>query len=386
LFARAVDKLRPLRWRAHFLLSASLRLAFVLIKTFPEMKSLFRFLVFACVLATGVAVLFIWRMQPPVALPQSSLSLEALDREFTRVIAETIPSVVSITALPAGVSDPLARMWQQAPQPSLGSGALVSEDGFLVTNFHVVAQASAAEIQLSDGRIYPAKFIGADVASDVAVLKIDAKNLSPIVFADSENVRVGQIVFAIGNPLGLQETVTHGIISGVGRRTLFEDTKEFFQTDAAINPGNSGGPLVDIHGRLIGLNNHIVQQSEGIGFAIPSNLVRRVYESIREHGRYIRPFFGVQMWPITPEIARQLQLSDTRGALVREVITGSPAARAGVRPSDVILSYNGRLLSDWSDLRNRIAETEPGKVVEIAIKREGQNLTLKVPIEMQPSE
>jgi serine protease Do len=220
----------------------------------------------------------------------------------------------------------------------------------------------------------------------VAVLKIDADDLQPLAFADSDDVRIGQMVIAVGNPFGLQETVTKGIISGKGRRMMSEAANEFFQTDAPINPGNSGGPLVDLGGRIIGLNNAMLQNTAGIGFAIPSNTVRRIFDNIREYGHVIHPWFGVVMLPITPAVAAQLGLPDSKGALIQATMDNAPAARAGLKPGDVILSYNGRPIADWKDLRNRVAETEPGREVDVGILREGRNLKIPVKIEKQPGE
>ena len=270
--------------------------------------------------------------------------------------------------------------------PQLGSGAVVSKDGYIVTNWHVIESAAAVEVQLSDGRTTPAKFVGADVPSDVAILKIDARDLTPLPFGDSDEVLVGQSVFAVGNPFGLQESVTRGIISAKGRRWMSEASNEFFQTDAPINPGNSGGPLVDLKGRMIGVNNKIRLQSEGIGFSIPSNTVRRIFESIRDHGRFIRPWFGVTMIPLTPALAAQLRLGDARGALVGATIANSPAASAGVIPGDVIISFNGRPILDWIDLRNRVAETDPGKKFPFVVIRSGREISLTAVAEKQPGE
>ena len=368
------------------------------------MKSLLRFLLFVSVLAAAVASLYVWRNGRPddkgtePRLP----ALAALDREFTSLVASVVPSVVSINATPPLQIDqrvnPLQFLLGRAPgveaPPELGSGAIVSKDGFIVTTWHVIDRAAAIEVQLSDGRSLPGKFVGADATSDVAILKIDAQDLTPLPFGDSDAVLVGQTVFAVGNPFGLQESVTKGIISAKGRRTMSEAANEFFQTDAPINPGNSGGPLVDLKGRLIGINNSsVLHRTDGagfaipsIGFAIPSNTVRRIFESIRDHGRVIRPWFGVNMIPLTPALAEQLQLGDIRGALVGATVENSPASRAGVQPGDVIISFNGRPILDWIDLRNRVAETEPGKPIRLVVKRSGHDISLNAVAEKQPGE
>jgi len=358
------------------------------------MKSILRFILFIVVVIAAVSGLYIWRNAPANADAPRLPGLAALDREFTSLVASVVPSVVSINAIPANPIDPRVRQLQlllggspgvEAP-PQLGSGAILSKDGFVVTNWHVISKAGAVEVQLNDGRTLPAKFIGADVPSDVAILKIDARDLKPLPFGDSDAVLVGQSVFAVGNPFGLQESVTQGIISARGRRTMSEAANEFFQTDAPINPGNSGGPLVDLTGRLIGLNNSVLLRTDGIGFAIPSNTVRRIFESIRDHGRFIRPWFGVNMIPLTPALAVQLQLGDAKGALVGAVVENSPAARAGVQPGDVIVSFNGRPVVDWIDLRNRVAEIEPGKEVRVVVRRAGREVPLQAVVEKQPGE
>jgi serine protease Do len=318
-----------------------------------------------------------------------------MDREFTSLVGNILPSVVSINAIPAASLDPrlsgLHSLLEGGPgaQPpgQLGAGAIVSKDGFIVTNLHVIENAGAAEVHLNDGRSLPAKFVGADRIADVAVLKIDAGNdLQPLEFADSDEVRIGQMVIAVGNPFGLQESVTKGIVSGKGRKMMSEAANEFFQTDAPINPGNSGGPLVDLSGRIIGINNFVIQNTDGIGFAIPANTVRKVVENIRKYGHVLHTWFGVVMLPLSPALAAQLGLPDSRGALVQTTMENSPAARAGLLPGDVILSYNGRPIVDWKDLRNRVAETEPGREVELGVLRERRNLKLRATIEKQPGE
>jgi len=363
--------------------------------------SALRFLVFVVVTAAAVAGVYFWRGTSSAPTGAASTSIEsklpglaALDREFTTLVNSVVPSVVSINAIPAEAVDPRANLLRQLlnmgpggkPETQLGSGAIISSDGYIVTNWHVVSKAAALEVYLNDGRPVAAKFVAADPASDVAVLKADAVDLKPFEFGDSDAVQVGQMVFAVGNPFGLSESVTQGIISAKGRRTSTEATNEFLQTDTPINPGNSGGPLVDIRGRLIGLNNSILVQTDGIGFAIPSNTVRRVFENIRDHGRVLRPWFGVTMIPLNPALATQLQLDDARGALVAALVPGSPADRAGVQVGDVIVSYNGRQIVDNTDLRNRIVETELGRQVRIGVKRGGRTLTLEAVIEKQPGE
>jgi serine protease Do len=329
----------------------------------------------------------------PLALAPDR-SLETIDREFTNLVEHVIPSVVSITTTTAPDRDALIRQFfglgggNVSQNNKMGSGMIVSPEGYIVTNWHVIKGASQVTIQLNDGRSLPASFAGADQRSDIAVLKVDTEGLEPIAFGDSELVKVGQMVFAVGNPFGLQETVTQGIISAKGRRTVSEAANEFFQTSTTINPGNSGGPLVDIHGKVIGINNFILSRSggsEGIGFAIPSNVARRVYEDIVQRGHVIHPWFGVVMRPLNASLAKQLGLPDANGALVAATLAGSPAERSGLVSGDVIISFNGHPIRDGKDLRNRVAEAEVGPPTGLGVLRSGKQLQLSVTMIEEPS-
>lgn len=372
------------------------------------MKSFFQFLLFVLAITLALAGLYAWksgyfeRVPPaPVATDTGVLpavkpaigaravpGLAALDEEFGRVAEAVIPSVVSITAPRGAAADPREELLRQLfgmgrpPQQetaSQGSGVVVSSDGHILTNFHVIDGAASVTVTLSDGRRLPAELLGSDQLSDIAVLKIDAVNLRPLGFADSEKVRVGQVVFAVGNPFGLQETVTMGIISARERLFSSEAVNEFFQTDAPINPGNSGGPLVNIRGEIVGINRFIFSQSggsQGIGFAIPSNAARRVLEQIVEHGRVLRPYLGVVLQPIDDALAAQLGLPDARGALVEAVLAGSPAAQAGLRRGDVIRKFGGRDIRDFNDLRKRVAEAKVDTEVSLEIVRGGKEMVV----------
>jgi Do/DeqQ family serine protease len=332
---------------------------------------------------------------PTERVPLSSgRSLEVMDREFTDLVDHVVPSVVSITTTTPPDRDALLRQFfgltrgGVAPSNKMGSGMIVSSEGHIVTNWHVVNGASQVTVQLSDGRTLPARIAGADQRSDIAVLKVEAGGLLPIAFGDSELVRVGQMVFAVGNPFGLQETVTQGIISAKGRRSTSEAANEFFQTSTTIYPGNSGGPLVDIHGKVIGINNFIFSRSgdtDGIGFAIPSNVARRVYDDIVQRGRVIHPWLGVVMRPLNASLAQQLGLTDTRGALVAATMAGSPAERGGLTGGDVIVSFNGFPIRDVKDLRNRVAESAIGTPVSMDILHAGKAGKVKVVMEEEPA-
>jgi serine protease Do len=355
------------------------------------MKSLLSFFGFVVLSAAVVAGVYFWRQAHPQPDPAPAVpSLTSLDHEFTSLVSQVLPAVVSINALPASLANPrallLQRMMGSSPQASSGSGVIVSPNGHIVTNLHVVAGAGAVEVQLGDGRSLPAAMVGADPLSDIAILKIEATDLKYLRFGDSDEVNVGQMVFAVGNPLGLHETVTQGIISAKGRRAQSEAANEFFQTDAAINPGNSGGPLINLKGEIIAINNSVSLQGQGIGFAIPSNTVRHVFESIRDYGRFIRPWFGAQVHPrpITPQLAAQLQLPDATGALVMRVFQGSPAELGGLQRGDVIVEYNSKPIRDAIDLRNRVVETEIGGKVMLRVRRAGQELDVPVVITAEP--
>jgi serine protease Do len=320
--------------------------------------------------------------------PKDVQVLSALDVEYTRLVQAVVPSVVSLTTsrqVPQRVFDPLdAFLRQLQPRPpaerkqtSLGSGVIVSKEGHILTNHHVVAGMDAIDVQLTDGRVKPATLIGSDEQTDIAVLKIDADHIEPLSLGDSDQVRVGQMVFAVGNPFGFQETVTQGIISAKDRRAIADSGVEFLQTDAAVNRGNSGGPLLNLRGEIIGINSAIFSPSRegtwlGISFAIPANVARRALESVLKTGRIVRGYLGVSMLNVTPGIARELGLSDVDGAVVTSVLPGSPAEKAGLQARDVIRRFNGRPVKDMLGLRSRVAESEINTRVELGIIRSGQ--------------
>jgi serine protease Do len=271
----------------------------------------------------------------------------------------------------------------------LGSGFIVSKEGHILTNYHVVQGTDDILVDLNDGRQAKATVVGSDQQADVAVLKINLPNLTPLSLADSDQVKVGQIVFAVGNPFGLRESVSQGIISARDRRGISDSSVEFFQTDTAINPGNSGGPLIDIKGEVVGINSVIYSESggnQGIGFAIPSNLIRRTLKSIIEKGRAVKSYLGVSVQQITHDQAEQFKLDPPIGTVVTDVDPGSPAEKAGIIRGDIIQKINGHEVRDSAAVGNRIAEADIGANVTIDLVREGQPKTISAQIVEQPAQ
>ncbi len=277
---------------------------------------------------------------------------------------------------------------QRAPRRSagVGSGVITTSDGYILTNNHVVDGADKVRVELTDKRTFDAKVVGADPATDLAVLKIEAKDLKTLPLGDSSKANVGDVVLAIGNPLNVGQTVTMGIISAKGRATgvgadAYED---FIQTDAPINQGNSGGALINVSGELIGINSQILTPTGGnigLGFAIPSNMARTVMDQLKTDGKVSRSQLGVRIQGITADLAESLKLADTRGALVSNVDEGSAAARAGLRQGDVIVGVDGEKVSDGNALRNRIASTKPGSKVALEIIRNGSTQTVQATLD-----
>ena len=269
----------------------------------------------------------------------------------------------------------------------LGSGVIVSPDGYILTNNHVVSEASEIQVALNDGRQFTAKVIGTDPQTDVALIKINAENLPALTLTDSSKVEIGDVVLAIGNPFGIGQTVTKGIVSAKDRTTSGDGDEDFIQTDAAINPGNSGGALVDTDGRLIGINSAILTRSggnQGIGFAVPSDLCRWVMDSLVKTGHVERGLLGVMIQNLTPDLAKAFKLDRTTGALVGDVTPGSPADKAGLKSGDVITQFNGQAIQDASQLKLRVAETTPGSKVPVIVNRNGTDMTLDVTLGNTP--
>ena len=332
--------------------------------------------------------------------------------DFTRVAERTVPAVANISSQQIVrrpnspyANDPFFRyffgdnpdMFGGRPdvESSLGSGVVISPDGYILTNNHVVAGDSGRislrdlpqiKVGLSDNREMEAQIVGVDQNTDLALLKIDARNLSTIPWGDSSKLKVAEWVLAIGNPFQLNQTVTLGIVSAVGRTNLGVSAYEdFIQTDAAINPGNSGGALVNSRGELIGINTAIFSQSggyQGIGFAVPSQLARRVVSDLQQYGQVRRGTIGyVEVAPLAPDTAQQLGVPDGRGVLVRRMLRDSAAYQAGLRPGDVIVSFNGTTLIDGGHLSRLIQDARIGAVVPVGVIREGRRIEVRIPVE-----
>ncbi len=271
---------------------------------------------------------------------------------------------------------------------NLGSGVIVSANGYILTNHHVVAGADEIQIALSDNRTLPAKVVGSDPETDLAVLKIEASNLPAITFGQSDSLRVGDWVLAVGNPFGVGQTVTLGIVSALGRTHLGINTFEnFIQTDAAINPGNSGGALVDAGGHLVGINSAIYSRtggSQGIGFAIPVSLAKQVMEQIIREGSVTRGWVGIEVQDLSPELVESFDLKTSEGALIAGVLKSGPADRAGVKPGDVLKAVNGKPVSDSSSLLNLIAVLKPGETARLSVARKNSNMEFEVKVARRP--
>ena len=341
--------------------------------------------------------------------------VEDLSTAFHRVAVAVRPSVVSIRTVrhvrqAADVPRPeipeefrrffdddlferffhMPQMPREFQARGQGSGVIVSSEGYILSNNHVVRGAERLEVKLADGRKFPAKVVGSDPKTDLAVLKIDATGLIPAKLGDSDKTKVGEWVLAIGSPFGLDLTVTAGIISAKGRSNIgVADYEDFLQTDAAINPGNSGGPLVNMRGEVIGINTAIRSGSgvnAGVGFAIPSNMARRVMDSLIRTGRVDRGYLGVGIQDLNEQLARSFGYDKTQGVVVSQVMPGSPAHKAGFQVGDIIVRYNGKLVEDAHHLRHLVADTEIGTRVPVVVFRKGREHTLQVTVGRLPSD
>jgi len=268
---------------------------------------------------------------------------------------------------------------QERKQRSLGSGFIIDPSGYIITNNHVVENAQEILVLVSSGKEYKAKIVGRDPKTDIALIKINTENSLPSVkLGDSDRLNVGDWVVAIGNPFGLDHTVTAGIISAKSRVIGAGPYDDFLQTDASINPGNSGGPLLNLDGEVIGINTAISAAGQGIGFAIPTNLARDIVSQLREKGKVVRGWLGVVIQPITPELAESFKLKDQSGSLIADVDPDGPASKAGIKRGDVIIAFNGKKIKEWSDLPALVASTRVGTEVEVKVIREGKSETIKV--------
>ena len=384
------------------------------------MKNFAKFLLFVLLISAGISLLYDYRLKhgelrlsskraaenytlasDPSVDSKQIASLEALNRERRALVKSILPSVVAVkTSKKIGIRrdyglDPFEFFFgnrqrrfrsprdEALVQNSLGSGVIVTNEGHIITNNHVVDQVDEIEVQLSDGQTKKARVVGADEQVDLAVLKIDNPGVKPLKLADSDTVQPGDFVLAIGNPFGFEETVTEGIISSKGRPNRSDFFGELLQTDAAINPGNSGGPLINLLGEVIGINTAIASTtggSQGVGFAIPSNTVRTALESLLKQGRIIRGYLGIQTRGLQPGESG----TDTDGVTVADVLAGSPAAQAGVQPGDVIHKFDGHDVKNFPTLRTLVAQTQLNKQVELEILRDGKPLKVKAQIKEQP--
>jgi serine protease Do len=384
------------------------------------MKNLLKFLGFVAVLSVLISALYDYQMRHgalsllgrstpekytlasvPTVDPKDVASLEALNRERRALITSVVPSVVAvktskkISARREQALDPFQfffRNQRQFRNPheealvqnSLGSGVIVTNEGHIITNSHVVDQVDEIEVQLSDGRTKKARLIGADAQVDLAVLKIDEPGVKPLKLADSDTVQAGDFVLAIGNPFGFEETVTDGIISSKGRPNRADAFGDLLQTNAAINPGNSGGPLINLRGEVVGINTAIISRSggsQGIGFAIPSNNVRTALESLLKQGRIIRGYLGIQ-----GRVTQRNQSSaDSDGVVVDDVVPGSPAAEAKLQKGDIIRKFDGHDVKNFLQLRSLISQVELNKNVELEVVRDGKPMKVTAQIKEQPT-
>jgi len=306
--------------------------------------------------------------------------LEDIQNAFSALAEDVSPTVVNVSPIRIlGQSKNVPRQRRPKTHGS-GSGVIIHEDGYIVTNNHVIGGGIEAEIRLSDRTILIAEVIGRDPDTDLALLKVQVDRKLPVAkFGDSSAVKVGQWVLAVGNPFGLDRTVTLGVVSGIGRENMnLSKYENFIQTDASINPGNSGGPLFNLRGEVIGINTAIINFAQGIGFAIPSNMVDRIIMQLKTGGKVVRGWLGVGIQPLTPKLGEKFGVEDGKGILVNEVFEGDPAAVAGIKPGDIITSIGGERLESPNQLSRVVAGFGPGEEVQVQVIRDGQPLTFLV--------
>jgi len=355
-----------------------------------------------------------WEAPIFASAPKNAPEAAPLAASYAPLIKQAMPEVVNIASSRTAkheneeanplFDDPFLRQFfgdrdrqphshqqpQQEKEQALGSGVIVATNGYILTNNHVVDGATDIKVSLRDKREFTAKVVGRDPKTDVAVLKIDADHLPAIALGDSSKVQVGDLAFAIGDPFGVGQTVTMGIVSATSRANLgIEDYEDFIQTDAAINPGNSGGALIDAKGELIGINTAILSGSggnQGVGFAIPVNLAKRVMDQIVDHGHVVRGFLGATIQDVTPTMAKALGMNQAGGVLIGDVTAKGPAAQAGVKPGDVVVKFNGQDVEDAAALRLQVSETDPGTSVSLTVRRGGNTEDLKVKLGELPAD
>ena len=340
------------------------------------------------------------QIQAQPQTPPAPVVVDGMRTSYADVVGKTSPAVVMIRSerkakaapqqFPFGDDPQFREFFKNLPQQpnsgqrpqierGVGSGVIISQDGTVLTNHHVIDGAEKIIVQMNDNKTYEAKIVGSDPPSDLAVLKIDNVNLPFLNLGNSDNVRIGDVVLAIGNPLGIGQTVTAGIISAKGRRTGLSDGQsfeDFLQTDAPINRGNSGGALINVNGELIGINSQILSDSGGggnigIGFSIPSNMAKSVMEQLLNNGKVRRGMLGVGIQPITEALKENFGLKDTRGVLINDVRKGSAAENAGIKRDDIIIAINGEAIEDPNTLRNKVAGTQPGTEIKVTLLRDG---------------
>ncbi len=327
--------------------------------------------------------------EPPVKdVPADIL---ATQKAFSQVAKTVTPCVVNISTigrkklvrplpdLPPMFEEFFGGGSQPRRDKSLGSGFIISRDGFIVTNEHVVRDAESVRVKLSNDKVYDARVVGSDPKTDIAVIKINAADLPTAVLGDSDQLEVGQWAIAIGNPFGLERSMTVGVISATGRSNVgIESIENFIQTDASINPGNSGGPLLNIHGEVVGINTAIVAAGQGIGFAIPTNMARPIIAQLVDNGKVTRAWLGVSIKPVSEEMARSLGLPKPTGVLVAELFEGGPADRGGMQPGDLILAFGASEVRDSSHLQQLVANARIGESVRVTVLRNGRRLVLTI--------
>ncbi|RMH03974.1 MAG: Do family serine endopeptidase [Nitrospirae bacterium] len=316
--------------------------------------------------------------------------LEEIQEAISALAEKVTPTVVNISPVrKLGHAEGFSRQRNRGPgSPGSGSGVIIHEDGFIVTNNHVIGNATEAEVRFSDKTTLIAEIVGRDPDTDLALLKVSARRKLPSArFGDSSKVKVGQWVLAVGNPFGLDRTVTLGVVSGIGRENMnLSRYENFIQTDASINPGNSGGPLFNLRGEVIGINTAIINFAQGIGFAIPSNMVNRIVSQLKTKGRVVRGWLGVGIQPLTAELAEKFGVENGKGVLVNEVFPNDPAAQAGIQPGDVIIGVGGEPVESPNQLSRVVASIGPGEPTKIELIRDGVLHTLTVTLGIKKDE